>query len=393
MKSIILKKGRESSLLRKHPWVFSGAIDRVTGDPGFGETICILDNKQNFLAQGAWSPESQISARVWSFDEHATINTDFFRELIHCAITRRSHLEANAKRSAYRLIYGESDNLPGLVVDRYNDFLVCQFLTAGVESWRNSIIELLSELISCTGIYERSDVASRRKEGLDDSTGVLWGEAPPTNFVIREYDYQLGVNIATGHKTGYYLDQADNRHFLSTISTGKTVLNCFSYTGGFSVSALKGGATDVINVDSSAAALAMAEENLHNNGFSPGQYSTINANVFELLREFRQDQRQFDIVILDPPKFGRGPDGEVWRLEEGLPALVSDCRQLLDADSRFLFLTVYAVRMSSLALGGLLDEVFAGLPGKIEHGDLAVQEDGSGRLLPTAIFARWSNPR
>ncbi len=303
MKKIVLKKGRESSLLRRHPWVFSGAIAKVEGNPSPGEEVLLVDHGGNGLGVASWSPQSQIQARVWSFDVAETIERGFFKRRLEQAIRRRQPLRSQPGRSACRLVYGESDHLPGLVVDSYNQFLVCQFLTVGAEIWKATIVDLLRELVPCAGIYERSDVASRRKEGLEEATGVLWGEAPPETLVITEYGCQLGVDIAGGHKTGYYLDQAENRHFLASISADKTVLNCFSYSGGFSVAALVGGARHVTSVDSSAPALAMAEQNLARNGFDPRQYTTVDANVFELLRQYRRDGHQYDMVILDPPKF------------------------------------------------------------------------------------------
>ena len=306
MKNIILKKGRESSLLRRHPWLFSGAIDRIEGKPAAGETVRLLDKGGNSLALAAYSPQSQIRARVWSFDSNDVIDATFFESRLRAAISRRRPLLENPQRTACRLIYAESDALPGLIVDRYEDFLVCQFLSTGAETSKSVIVDLLSQLISCRGIYERSDVATRGKEGLSETCGVLWGEAPPEIIVISEWDYRLGVAVQSGHKTGFYLDQANNRRFLGDVCADKTVLNCFSYTGGFGIAALRGGAQHVTNIDSSAPALRQATANMVLNNFNDSQYNNICDNAFEVLRHLKRERTEFDIVVIDPPKFAEG---------------------------------------------------------------------------------------
>ncbi len=303
MKTLHLNKGRESSLLRRHPWVFSGAIARLSGEPAAGETIKVVDAVGNPIALAAYSPHSQIRARVWSFDPNARIDADFMRARLSRAIARRASLLANPERTACRLVYAESDELPGLVVDRYDGFLVCQFNAVGVEGWRHEIVEALRDLFPCEGIYERSDSSARQREGLAASQGVLWGKEPPELVEIRENGRLLGVNIAHGHKTGFYLDQVDNRDVVRALSRGRRVLNCFSYTGGFGIAALKGGADFVCNVDSSAPSLALAAANFARNGFSTAQYATLTANVFDVLRDFRQRGEHYDLIVLDPPKF------------------------------------------------------------------------------------------
>ena len=310
MHTLQLDKGREASLLRHHPWVFSGAVKRVSGDPQPGETVKVLDSGGNVLGFAAYSPSSQIRARLWTADAKATVDQGFIRARVKRAIERRAHL-LSAQRTAVRLIYAESDGLPGLIVDQYGEFLSCQFLSTGAEYWRQTLIEALAEYSGCRGIYERSDVAVRKHEGLPQQTGVLWGEAPPAVVQIQEQDRLFEVSIEHGHKTGYYLDQFDNRSLLQqycrerldSAHPVKTVLNCFSYTGGFGVAALRGGAEHVTNVDSSASALEIAANNLAINGFGPEQADLVQANVFDYLRELKLQGRQFDLIVLDPPKF------------------------------------------------------------------------------------------
>jgi 23S rRNA (cytosine1962-C5)-methyltransferase len=206
-------------------------------------------------------------------------------------------------RTGCRVVYGESDELPGLIVDRYGDFLVCQFLFAGVDAWKAEIVKLLHTLLPCRGIYDRSEAAVRQREGLPPEQGLLWGEMPPELVEINENGRLYGVSIAHGHKTGFYLDQYDNRELLRTLAAGRSVLNCFAYTGGFGIAALQGGASHVLNIDSSAPSLDLAAGNFRRNGFENERYSFQCANAFEILRELKQAGRQFDIVVLDPPKF------------------------------------------------------------------------------------------
>lgn len=303
MKSLHLNKGRESSLLRLHPWVFSGAVNRVSAEPEIGETVKILTASGQQIAVAAYSPSSQIRARVWSFKQDEVVDEGFFRRRLAAAIKRREALLNDPRRTGCRIVYAEADELPGLIVDRYGDFLVCQFLFAGVEVWKETIVAQLRELFPCKGIYERSEAAVRAREGLEPTQGVLWGEEPPEIVEINECDRLYGISIAHGHKTGFYLDQYDNRELVRTLSKGRRVLNCFAYTGGFGVAALQGGASHVLNVDSSGPSLALAAENFARNGFTQEQFSNREANVFELLREFKQSRELFDLIVLDPPKF------------------------------------------------------------------------------------------
>jgi 23S rRNA (cytosine1962-C5)-methyltransferase len=303
MNKMILKKGREKALLRRHPWVFSGAIQSIQGEPKTGETIEIRDAHGGFLAWGAYSPSSQIRARIWSWKQDEEINPSYFEKRIHQANQLRDDWIDPTKTTAYRLIHAESDSLPGLVVDRYNNILVLQVLSAGIERWRDEIVKILSNLHGIDSIYERSDVTVRELEGLPERTGILFGELPRQPMIVRENGLQFLVDIATGQKTGFYLDQRDNRQFCREISNAKSVLNCFAFAGGFSVYALAGGAESVLSIDSSEEALHLAKENVLLNQGSLDQTEWIAGDVFEELRTLRDQGRQFDMVILDPPKF------------------------------------------------------------------------------------------
>jgi 23S rRNA (cytosine1962-C5)-methyltransferase len=302
MVSIILKPGREKSLLRHHPWVFSGAIDTVEGDPVAGEAVEILSSERDSLAIGAYSPHSQIRARVWTFKKDQPIDASFFRARMQQAIGSRAG-RPTGKESACRLINAESDGLPGLVVDKYGKFLVCQFLSAGAERWKDEIVLQLQQIVSPAGIYERSDVDVRFKEGLELHTGTLWGESPPELVEIEEGPCRFLVDIGKGHKTGFYLDQRDNREALADYSHGRSILNCFAYTGAFGIRALRGGAGHVTEVESSASAIELSSRHVEINGFDSGKVDHLQGDVFEVLREFRNAKRLFDLIVLDPPKF------------------------------------------------------------------------------------------
>jgi 23S rRNA (cytosine1962-C5)-methyltransferase len=303
MKTLHLNKGRESSLLRRHPWIFSGAIDRLAGSATPGETVRVLAADGRVLGLAAWSPSSQIRARMWSFAGDERIDAEFFARRLAAAVERRRALLVDPQRTGCRLVYGEADELPGLVVDRYGDFLVCQFQCTGVDAWKAEIVAALQRLVPCRGIYERSEASVRQREGLAPSQGLLWGEEPPALVEITENGRIYGLSIAHGHKTGFYLDQYDNRELLRRMSAGQRVLNCFAYTGGFGIAALQGGASHVRNVDSSAPSLELAQANFQRNGFDPARYALHCANAFEYLRELKQGGERFDIVVLDPPKF------------------------------------------------------------------------------------------
>lgn len=302
MSRITLKPGREKSLLRRHPWIFSGAIDRVDQPPQTGATITICSTAGQPLALAAWSPASQIRARVWSFAPSTRIDQDFFTLRLRQAIELRRDLLMVAD-GACRLVNAESDGLPGLIVDRYAGFLVCQFLSAGPEYWRDTIVECLRELIPCHGIYERSDVEVRRKEELPVRTGVLAGDSPPELVEIHENGLRYLVDVRAGHKTGFYLDQRDNRLQLAALCNEANVLNGFAYTGGFGLRALQGGARRLVNVDGSESALSLLNRNVELNGLDQGRVHNLHEDMFECLRRLHHERQQFDVIVLDPPKF------------------------------------------------------------------------------------------
>ena len=304
MPSVTLKAGREKSVARRHPWIFSGALQRVDGSPPSGETVDVLAADGSPVGRGAFSPQSQIAVRMWSFDPGQPVDRDFFRARLGRALAARRPLERlPATTNCFRLVNAESDSLPGLVVDRYADFLVCQFLSAGAEFWKREIVSLLTELRPVRGIYERSDVDVREKEGLTPSTGALAGDSPPDLIEVAEYGLRFLVDLKHGHKTGFYLDQRDNRALAGEQASGRAVLNCFAYTGGFAVSALRGGAATVTNIEASSAALELVRRNIELNGFDRETVENIEGDVFHVLRQYRDSRRQFDLIVLDPPKF------------------------------------------------------------------------------------------
>lgn len=303
MPTLILKPGREKSLLRRHPWIFSGAVEQVTGSPRPGETVEVRDAQGNWLARAAYSPASQIRARVWTFDLEEAIDADFFRRRIQVALARRSALGLMAASDAMRLVHAESDGLPGLVVDRYGEILVLQALTAGCELWRETLADLLLEQTGAAALYERSDAEVRQLEGLPPRTGLLRGAKSESRITITEYGLKFLVDIQTGHKTGFYLDQRANRKRVGELAQGREVLNCFCYTGGFSLHAAAGGAQSVLSLDTSGEALALGRENAQLNGIKANSLDWLEADVFTALRKFRDQNRSWDLIILDPPKF------------------------------------------------------------------------------------------
>jgi 23S rRNA (cytosine1962-C5)-methyltransferase len=357
-----MARGKEKSLLRRHPWVFSGAVGEAPRRASFGDTVDLVSSDGEFLARAAWSPESQIRARVWTFDESEAVDDAFFARRIEAAVRARERLAADSgfRGNAMRLVHGESDGLPGLVVDRYGDVVVCQFLAAGVERWHAAIVAALASATGAASIYERSDADVRAKEGLPERTGLVHGVEPPALVEIEESGRRYLVDVREGHKTGFYLDQRFGRDAAVRWCAGREVLNAFAYSGGFSVAALAGGAARVTDVDTSAAALALARRNVEANlrghggersaqnegqnaraseaeggrasesesgrasesesgratdaesaGASGGtggddgatRYEAVEADVFALLRRYRDSRRSFDAIVLDPPKF------------------------------------------------------------------------------------------
>lgn len=300
---LALKPGREKSLLRRHPWIFSGAVESLDGDPRPGDSVEVRSHEGLFLAWAAYSPASQIRARVWSFEPTEVPGPALFRRRIEAAIGLRRALLPSDAGGATRLVYGESDGLPGLIVDRYAGLLVVQFLAAGPERWREALVALLAELTGCSRIYERSDSEVRELEGLGRRSGALRSEAPSGAVSITEHGLHFLVDVAAGQKTGFFLDQRVNRRRIRALCAGRDVLDCFCYSGGFSLAALAGGARHVVAVDSSPAALALGRRNLEANGLDPRRTEWIEADVFRYLREAHARGAGFDAIVLDPPKF------------------------------------------------------------------------------------------
>ncbi len=302
MSSLILKPGREKSLQRRHPWVFSGAVAKIKGDPQAGDTVEIRSAEGGFLGRGAYSPSSNIVARIWTWRESEAVDAAFFRRRLEAALAARQAVVSREESDALRLVYAESDGLPGFIVDRYGDTLVMQVGTAGAEAWRDTVADLLLELTGAKGIYERSDADARELEGLPPRSAPLRGE-PATETVIREHGLSLKVDIAHGHKTGFYLDQRANRVRVGLLAKEREVLNCFSYSGGFTLHALAGGAKSVLSLDASGDALALGAENVRLNSLPEDRVQWLEGDAFKALRKFRDEGRKFDLVILDPPKF------------------------------------------------------------------------------------------
>ena len=304
MAQLILAADKERSALRRHPWLFAGSVAHLAGRARAGDTVDILAHDGRPLGRAAFSPKSQIRARFWSFDPEAIIDDAFFKRRVAAAVARRTALPELAGQEGVRLIHAESDGLPGVIADRYGDTVVVQLTSAGADKWRAAIVGALVKATGCARVYERSDSDVRGLEGLEAVTGWVSGEAPATPLTIAENGVRLAVDIAAGHKTGFYLDQRDNRALLRDLSRDKSVLNCFCYTGGFSLQALAGGAASVLSIDSSGPALAQARANQALNPQLPGDRAEwLEADVFEALREFRKGGRRFDRIVLDPPKF------------------------------------------------------------------------------------------
>lgn len=345
--AIYLVKGREKSVKRKHPWIFSRGISKVEGEPALGETADVFTHDGKWLAKAAYSPASQIRARIWSFEKEE-INKAFFVKRFNNAQLLREDIIERDGLTGYRLIAAESDGMPGVTIDRYQNFFVCQLLSAGAEYNKQAIVDALVECFPDCNIYERSDVAVRKKEGLKETTGVLHGEEPPKSVVIEENGVKISVDIVGGHKTGFYLDQRDSRQQAMKYVKDKEVLNCFSYTGGFGLYALKGGAKRVINADVSQPALDTAKFNAELNEFDISRKRAVflNADVFKLLREYRDQGTKFDVVIMDPPKFA-----------ESKAQLNGACRGYKDINMLAMQILNPGGTLLTYSCSGLMDQV------------------------------------
>jgi 23S rRNA (cytosine1962-C5)-methyltransferase len=300
LSKLILKPGREKSLKRRHPWVFSGAVAKVQGKPAAGDTVEVRSAAGAFLAIAAYSPQSQIAARVWDWSERE-IDRAFFNGRIARAVAQRRASLDRAATDAYRVLHAESDGLPGVVADRYGDTLVLQLTSAGAERWRETLADALLDATGAARVWERSDAEVRALEGLAPATGPVRGGREPTRVVVSEQGIRFEVDFERGHKTGFYLDQRGNRLRLRELSRGRDVLDGFCYTGGFALSAAAGGARSVFALDSSAEALSLAKANAQLNALSGIDW--VGGDVFQMLRHLRDQRRAFDLIVLDPPKF------------------------------------------------------------------------------------------
>jgi len=300
MQRVYLKKGREGPVLKGHPWIFSGAIERTEGDTENTPVTDIYDWQRNWIARGLYSPKSQIRIRVLTGQDEA-IDRDFFTRRFSQALSLRKKFLFGTT-NAYRLVNGEGDFLPGLIVDRYADFLVCQFFTSGMNAIKRMVVDSLTSVVAVKGVFERSEGRVRQEEELEPEVGVLAGEAPPELIVIEENGFKFLVDVRRGQKTGFFLDQRDNRSYLAALTRGQTVLNCFAYTGGFSVYALGSGAKEVTSLDSSKSALELARQNLALNHLPASDDQLVKADAFAYLKECRSS---YDMIVLDPPSLAR----------------------------------------------------------------------------------------
>jgi 23S rRNA (cytosine1962-C5)-methyltransferase len=300
MPRVYLKQGRDRPVRNGHPWIFSGAIEVIEGDPGAAGIADVFDSEKHWIARGLFSPRSQIRVRVLTLEKEE-VDREFFSRRLSQALSIREKLLREVT-NAYRIVNGEGDFLPGLIVDRYNEFLVCQFFTAGMDFVKPLIIDSLSSLLTVKGVFEKSEGRVRDEEGIEPSVGVLAGELPPETISIEENGFKFVVDVRRGQKTGFFLDQRDNRAFLTTISREKKILNCFAYSGAFSVYALAGGAKEIVSLDSSRPALELAEQNLALNGFEIGGSELLKGDAFTYLKEC---DTAFEMIILDPPSLAR----------------------------------------------------------------------------------------
>ena len=303
MADVILKPGREKSVLKRHPWIFSGAIQRLAGTAALGESVEIYSYDNQWLARGAYSHNSQIAIRIWTWKVHEDVDESFLYNRLHHAASKRKSLYDIGVSNALRLVHGESDGLPGLIIDQYDDVAVIQYLSAGTEYWSGVINRILPEAIGVNKLYERSDADVRNLEGLPIRVGSVTHNDVPEELVIREHGLQYRINLRSGQKTGFYLDQRQNRFIIRSFVENKDILDCFCYTGGFSLNVWVGNARSIFAIDESAEALAIFKENLQLNQLTTDGISLIKGDVFQLLRGYRDSGRTFDMIILDPPKF------------------------------------------------------------------------------------------
>ncbi len=302
MTDVVLKKDKEKAVNQRHPWVFSGAIDRVKGKPANGDIVRLLNHKGDFMAYGFYNDQSRVALRLLEWNENTAVNEEWLREKVATAVNARNNI-LNANTDTCRLIFSEADYLPGLIVDKYADHLAVQILTSGIENLMPVIIDELKRLLNPLSIFDKSDASSRQHEGMETDNTVLWGDEPPASVEVKENGIVYSINIAEGQKSGFYCDQRDNRRIVAEHAAGKKVLDCFSYTGGFTLNALRSGAASVTSVDSSALAIETLKQNISLNKLDAGKHSAIQSDVNKQLRAFKDAGEKFDIIVLDPPKY------------------------------------------------------------------------------------------
>ncbi len=303
MVDVILKKGKEKAVLQRHPWLFSGAVERIKGKPNNGDIVKLLNDKGDFMAYGFYNSQSRVTLRLLEWDENIEVNDDWFRSKVAVAIAGRQNILADGHTNTCRLIFSEADYLPGLIVDKYADYLAVQVLTSGIEKNLSVIIDELQKQLNPRGIFDKSDASARQHEGLPTTNQVLAGAHPPEIVTVLENNITYGINIAEGQKSGFYCDQRHNRLLTAQYAKGKNVLDCFSYTGGFTLNCLNSGAASVTSVDSSALAIDTLRNNINLNQFDTTKHTAIQSDVNKQLRALREAGEKFDIVILDPPKY------------------------------------------------------------------------------------------
>lgn len=302
MVSVILKKGKEKAVLQRHPWVFSGALQNVKGKPENGDLVAVYAYDDEFLAYGYYNNESRVAIRLLSWDKENLPNEAWYRKRLQAAFHNRKHL-LNTENDTCRLVFSESDYLPGLIADKYGDYLAVQILTSGMESLKPVILDELQKLTGAKGIFDKSDVSARAHDGLSATEGLVWGALPPDFVEVRENGIKYHINIIEGQKSGFYCDQRFNRDLLANYTKGKRVLDCFSYSGGFTLNAMAKGATEVVSVDSSALAIETLKKNIVLNKFDAIKHEAIQSDVNKQLRIYKEAGEEFDVVILDPPKY------------------------------------------------------------------------------------------
>lgn len=302
MVEIVLKKGKEKAALQRHPWVFSGALEKVKGKPEDGDVVKVFAHDQEFLAYGYYNSNSRVAVRLIEWDESQHIDRNWYQNRLKQAIASRQFI-LNDETNTCRLVFSEADFLPGLIVDKYADFLSLQILSSGIEKEKNTIVEILKTELQPKGIFDKSDATARNHEGLPVENGLLWGENPPEFLEVKENGIAYNINIAEGQKSGFYCDQRDNRNILASYTKGKKVLDCFSYSGGFSLNSLANGAASITSVDSSGLAVETLKQNVELNKFDVDKVTAIQSDVNKQLRAFKEAGETFDVIVLDPPKY------------------------------------------------------------------------------------------